>query len=105
MGYFCYFNYLNYICYCKKKNSMDKFLNNILIVVPVCIALVLWIAFSFKCCLIFYGLYSLGMYLHITVTTLSNAFIGREINSKGDLFWKIVFVILASLCLSVSYFV
>ena len=84
---------------------MDKFLNNVLFAVPFCIALLLWWIVSLKCSLLFYGLYSLGMYLHITVTTLSNAFIGREINSKGDLFWKIVFVILASLCLSVSYFV
>ena len=81
---------------------MDKFLNNILIVVPVCIALVLWIAFSFKCCLIFCGLYSLGMYLHITVTTLSNAFIGREINSNGDLFWKMLFLII--FCLTTALF-
>ena len=84
---------------------MNNFLNNILIVVPVCIALVLWIAFSFKCCLIFYGLYSLGMYLHITVTTLSNAFIGREVNVSGDVFWKMLFLIIFCLTMALFLFI
>ena len=87
------------------KTIMDKFLNNVLFVVPFCISLLLWWIVSVKCGLLFYGLYSLGMYLHITITTLSNALIGRDFNVSGDLFWKIVFLILASLCLSVSYFV
>lgn len=81
---------------------MDKFLNNILIVVPVCIALVLWIAFSFKTCLLFYGLFSLGMYIHISITTLCNAFIGREVNVSGDVFWKMLFLII--FCLTTALF-
>lgn len=79
---------------------MDKFLNNILFGVPFCIALLLWWLTSLKCCLLFYGLYSLGMYLHITITTLSNAILGREINVSGDLFWKALFLISSCLCLS-----
>lgn len=82
---------------------IDKFLYNVLIVVPVCIAALLWWLVSFKCFLLFYGLYSLGMYLHITATTLSNAFIGRNIDTGNDLFWKIVFLIISCVCLSVFF--
>ena len=82
---------------------MEKFLNNVLFVVPFCIALLLWWLVSLKGGLLFYGLYSLGMYFHITITTLSNAFVGREINEKGDLFWKIVFLISFCLCLTLFF--
>lgn len=82
---------------------MDKFLNNVLFVVPVCIGLLLWWTVGLKCGLLFYGLYSLGMYLHITITTLSNALIGRDINISGDLFWKAIFLISFCLCLSLFF--
>lgn len=81
----------------------DKFLNNMLVVIPVCIALMLWWLLSFKCALLFYGIFSLGMYFHITVTTLSNAFIGRGINVSGDVFWKMLFLIISCLCLSIFF--
>ena len=38
---------------------MDKFLNKVLLIVPLLIALSLWYMFSFKICLLFYGLFSL----------------------------------------------
>ena len=82
---------------------IDKFLRNVLVVVPVCIALILWWAVSLKCGLLFYGIFSMGMYLHITVTTMSNAFMGRDINVDGDLFWKTCFLIISCLCLSIFF--
>ena len=86
-----------------EKKNMDKFLNQVLLVVPVFIAILLWCFVSFKCCLLFYGIFSLGMYIHITITTLSNVFIGREVNMVGDVFWKISFLIISCLCLSIFY--
>ena len=82
---------------------MDNFLKNVLFVIPFCIALILWFAISMKCALLFYGLYSFGMYIHITLTTLSNALIGREFNVSGDLFWKCVFLISFCLCLTLFF--
>lgn len=81
---------------------MNKFLNKVLLIVPLLIALCLWYVFSFKICLLFYGLFSLGMYIHISITTLCNAFIGQEINVKGDVFWKMLFLII--FCLTMALF-
>ena len=81
---------------------MDKFLNKVLLIVLLLIALSLWYMFSFKICLLFYGLFSLGMYIHISITTLCNAFIGREVNVSGDVFWKMLFLII--FCLTMALF-
>ena len=81
---------------------MDKFLNKVLLIVPLLIALSLWYMFSFKICLLFYGLFSLGMYIHISITTLCNAFIGREVNVSGDVFGTMLFLII--FCLTMALF-
>lgn len=81
---------------------MDKILNKVLLIVPLLIALCIWYMFSFKICLLFYGLFSLGMYIHISITTLCNAFIGREVNVSGDVFWKMLFLII--FCLTMTLF-
>ena len=81
---------------------MNRFLNKFLLIVPLLIALSLWYVFSFKTCILFYGLFSLGMYIHISITTLCNAFIGQEINVKGDVFWKMLFLII--FCLTMALF-
>ena len=82
---------------------IDKILNNAVIVVPLCMAILLWWIVSFKWGILFFGLYSFGIYTHITITTLSNALVGREINVTDDLFWKIVFLLMGCLCLSVFF--
>jgi len=82
---------------------MNKFLINLFGVVPVIIAIVLWLAVSLKCGLLFYGMFTFGMYFHITTTTLSNAFIGRKIDVVGDLFWKMIFLIVSCLCLTLFF--
>ena len=81
---------------------MNNFLNKVLLIVPLLIALCLWCIFSFKICLLFYSLFSLGMYIHISITTLSNAFIGREVNVNGDVFWKMLFLLI--FCLTMALF-
>lgn len=55
--------------------------------------------------LLFTAIYSLGMYIHITATTLSNSFIGREINVNGDTFWKMVFLIVSSFSFAVFFWI
>ena len=81
---------------------MHKILNKVLLVLPLIISVILWYTFSFKTGLLFYGLFSLGMYIHISITTLCNAFIGREINVSGDVFWKMLFLII--FCLTIALF-
>ena len=63
----------------------------------------LWFFFSLKIGLLFYGLFSIGMYIHITMTTLAVVLAGRKINSDGDVFWKMLFLILSCLCFALFY--
>jgi hypothetical protein len=83
----------------------DKFLNNVLLILPICVAIVLWFVMGVKCSLLFYGMFSIGMYIHISITTLSNAFIGRTINASGDLFWKLLFLLFGCLFLSLFFLI
>lgn len=56
----------------------------------------LWISISFKAALFSMSLFCLLMWLNITLTTLGNALIGRDVDVNYDIFWKILFIILAS---------
>lgn len=62
----------------------------------------LWFFFSLKIGLLFYGLFSIGMYIHITMTTLAIVFSGKEVYTTGDTFWKMLFLFLS--CLSFALF-
>lgn len=59
-------------------------------------AITLWLAVSFKAALLAMSLFSLLMWLNVTFTTLGKAFIGRDVDVNYDVFWKILFIILAS---------
>lgn len=59
-------------------------------------ALVLWITISFKAALLSMSIYCLLMWLNVTFTTLGNAMIGRDVDVNYDIFWKMLFIILAS---------
>ena len=82
---------------------MEKFFNKFILSFPLAIFFILWFAISFKCGILFYGIFSLGMYVHLTVTTLGNAFIGREFSEVGDVFWKLVFLTLSCICLAIFF--
>lgn len=81
----------------------NKFLNRFILAFPFTIGVLLWIILSFKCAILFYGIVNLGMYMHLTITTLTNAFIGREINTKGDVFWKTLFLTIGCVCLAIFF--
>lgn len=74
----------------------------IFFLLPIILAFVIG-SFSCKAALLFYSLYSVGMYIHLTVTTLGNAFLAREINIGVDLFWKMFFMFSASICFAIFY--
>lgn len=58
---------------------------------------------SYKTFVLYVSVASLFMYIHITVTTLSNALIARDINSKGDLFWKLLFMTVSTIGFSIFF--
>lgn len=58
---------------------------------------------SYKTFILYVSIASLFMYAHITVTTLSNALIARDINSRGDLFWKLLFMTISAIGFSIFF--
>jgi hypothetical protein len=56
----------------------------------------LWLSINFKAALLAMSLFCLLMWFNITLTTLGNAMIGRDVDVNYDIFWKILFIILAS---------
>ncbi len=51
---------------------------------------------SFKASLLMLSVFSLLMFINVSLTTLGNAFIGRNIKMNYDIFWKMLFIILSS---------
>ena len=44
-----------------------------------------------------YGIFSLLMYVNVATTTICNALTTRVVDKKGDIFWKLYFIIMTSL--------
>lgn len=74
------------------KNNFGKILFGFLLLVVI----ILWISVGFKGALLTASIFCLLMYINTTLTTLGNAFIGRDIDTNYDIFWKIFFIILSS---------
>lgn len=83
-----------------KKNCLG---NLCILVLPLLVFVCLWLCLSLKIGLLFYALFSIGIYIHITMTTLAVVLAGREINSDGDVFWKMLFLTLSCLCFALFY--
>jgi len=81
----------------------DKLSNNIILLMPVFISIILGIIFPIKFGLLFYGIFNLGLYIQITVTTLSNALLGSGVNSANDTFWKLLLLLISSLSFAIFF--
>lgn len=79
-----------------KKKALTILGNVFFITVAVIIA-VLWMVVGFKCALLTFSLLNLLMYINIAITTLGNAFIGRNIDMNYDMFWKILFILMSAI--------
>lgn len=53
--------------------------------------------FGLQALVLVISIFSLFMFINLTVTTLGNAFIGREIRMNYDIFWKLLFMMISSL--------
>lgn len=67
------------------------------------IAIVIGIFTGVKGGFIFVGLFSLLMYSHLSITHLSNALLGSPVNSSTDGFWKLFFILIGAIALSVGF--
>ena len=56
--------------------------------------ILIWVCISFKCLVLVITLLALGLYVHITISTLTNLFLIRkqmpEASLESDMVWKLV---------------
>ena len=79
-----------------------RHINKIFYTISLAILIVMCII-SYKAFILFVSITSLLMYLHLTVTTLSNALVARDFDSKGDLFWKLLFMTISAIGFSIYF--
>ena len=84
----------------------DKIINNIgkiIILSAIVIISLIWIFIGFKSVLLTIGILTLLSYINTSLTTLGNAFIGRDINMNYDIFWKLLFMFITAVCFGVYF--
>lgn len=87
----------------KPDESTVYFASVLMLLLPTVVTVLLGVLFSLKSAFVFLGLHSLGMFVHINVTSFTNAFIGREVNTKGDVFWKMFFLFIFTISFTLVY--
>lgn len=83
-------------------NSKKK-LGIILFTIIIFVLLLISIFFHIKVLLLSMAIFSLLFYFNISLTTLGNVFIGRDINPNYDIFWKILFMLIASILFGIYF--
>lgn len=85
--------------------NTKHFLNKtiMLFIIYIIVLAVLAFIFGFKCALLMFSIISILMYSHISITTLSNAFMGRNIDADTDAFWKLFFILCCSIGFSIFF--
>lgn len=86
----------------KQPEAKPNYWGLLIMFVPILIGIIFGLAISAKAFWLFSSLYCMGMYSHISLTTLSNALLGRVINSVTDVFWKLFFILGG--CISITLF-
>lgn len=84
----------------------DNIINNIgkiITLFVIVIIFMIWVFIGFKSVLLTIGILTLLSYINIAITTLGNAFIGRDINMSYDIFWKMLFIFISSLCFGIYF--
>lgn len=83
-----------------KNRRIIGFILLIIVLVPI---ILIGILSNIRTLLLTIGIFSLLFYLNIALTTLGNAFIGRNINPNYDIFWKILFMLIASILFGIYF--
>lgn len=73
----------------------------IILLFPILISVLFGWVLDFKAGLMFYTIHSIGMYLHLTFISTTNVFLGNKINAENDAFWKLFYLTLSSICLTI----
>ena len=58
---------------------------------------------TIKAGILYLTLMSCFMYIHITITSLSNALVARDIDPKFDVFWKFFFIKISAIGFSIFF--
>lgn len=86
-----------------RKYMIKKHLGKIIIGLSGLIGFTIGFLTNAKTLIFIIGLFSIMMYFNIMITTLANAFIGRDINPNYDIFWKIFFLLIS--CISFGVYI
>lgn len=84
-------------------NRISRIYTSLVFFMGIFVAVLLGVIVSGKCGWMFGGFWSLAMYLNITITTLSNVFLGRDIDGARDAGWKSVFGFITAVCLAIAF--
>ena len=84
-------------------NKIIKNIGKIIIFGILLLFINLWLIISLKCALLTLGILTLLSYINIATTTLGNAFIGRNIDTNYDIFWKLLLILISSVCFGVYF--
>ena len=85
------------------KNRIINNIGKIIILSVLLIIILIWVFIGFKSVLLTIGILTLLSYINTAITTLGNAFIGRDININYDIFWKMLFIFISSLCFGIYF--
>lgn len=82
-----------------------RYITDILIIILLVSLVCLWAFLGFKVFAFAFGLWSLFMYVTISVSNLSNALLHNGTDGKFDLFWRYLFSFLATIFLTLCIFI
>lgn len=85
------------------KNRIINNIGKIIILSVLLIIILIWVFIGFKSVLLTIGILTLLSYINTAITTLGNAFIGRDINMSYDIFWKMLFMFITAVCFGVYF--
>ena len=69
--------------------------------------ILIWACISFKCLVLIIALLASGLYVHITITTLTNLFLAKhQLNEKeltSDVTWKLICLVIAMIAFGIYF--
>ena len=86
----------------KRDDNVVRFFTAVILLGGLITALLLGWLVNVKCGLMFAGFWALSQYINITLTSLGNVMLGRDISTIQDVGWKTIFLMTASICLAIA---
>lgn len=83
-------------------NKLIQNSNKILYGILITICIILGLIFNYKVGIIMFGVFHLLMWLNVTITSLCNALVNKEI-TYNDSLYRIICIIICSVCFAMCF--